>query len=137
MIAGIFHERGASENSPSKNRFRTCTSEHRLQLSKGDFARLHLQVKPALEAKLVRCTRGALFDVVVDLRRESPSCFKWYGVELRAGSSQMLYIPKVVRMGYQTLEDYTDLYYMASQYFTPSAARGYDSMILHLGLNGH
>src|SRR6266481_4374058 len=91
---------------------------------KGTLRGLHLQVKPALEAKLVCCTSGALFDVVVDLRRESPSCFKWYGVELRAGSSQMLYIPEGCAHGYQTLEDYTDLCYMASQYFTPSAARG-------------
>lgn len=93
-------------------------------LRKGTLRGLHFQVKPALEAKLVRCTRGALFDVVVDLRPESPSCFKWFGIELCADSYQMLYVPEGCGHGYQTLEDNTDLYYMTSQYFTPEAARG-------------
>lgn len=93
-------------------------------LLKGTLRGLHFQVKPALEAKLVRCTRGALFDVVVDLRPESPSCFSWYGVELRAENYRMLYVPEGCAHGYQTLENYTDLYYMTSQYFTPNHARG-------------
>ena len=91
---------------------------------KGTLRGLHFQVKPALEAKLVRCTRGAVFDVVVDLRPQSPSYRKWYGVELRAENYQMLYLPEGCAHGYQTLEDHTDLYYLTSQYFTPSAARG-------------
>ena len=85
---------------------------------------MHFQVSPALEAKLVRCTRGSLFDVVVDLRKNSPTRYKWYGVELRADNYKMLYIPEGCAHGYQTLEDDTDLYYMTSQYFTPSAAKG-------------
>lgn len=91
---------------------------------KGTLRGLHFQVKPALEAKLVRCTKGALFDVVVDLRSHSPSYRKWYGVELGAEKYQMLYVPEGCAHGYQTLEDNTDLYYMTSQFFTPSAARG-------------
>lgn len=91
---------------------------------KGTLRGLHFQVKPALEAKLVRCTRGAVFDVVVDLRPESLTCFKWFGVELRPENNRMLYVPEGCAHGYQTLEDQTDLYYMASEYFTPSAARG-------------
>ena len=91
---------------------------------RGTLRGLHFQVKPGLEAKLVRCTRGALFDVVLDLRPQSPSYLKWYGVELRADNYQMLYLPEGCAHGYQTLEDHTDLYYMASQYFIPSAARG-------------
>jgi dTDP-4-dehydrorhamnose 3,5-epimerase len=91
---------------------------------KGTVRGLHFQVEPALEAKLVRCTRGAVFDVVVDLRPQSPSYRKWYGVELRAEDYQMLYVPEGCAHGYQTLEDHTDLYYLTSQYFTPSAARG-------------
>jgi dTDP-4-dehydrorhamnose 3,5-epimerase len=93
-------------------------------LRKGTLRGLHFQVEPALEAKLVRCTRGAVFDVVVDLRPQSPSYRKWYGVELRAENYQMLYVPESCAHGYITLEDDTDVYYMASQYFTPSAARG-------------
>ena len=91
---------------------------------KGTLRGLHFQVEPALEAKLVRCTRGVLFDVVADLRPNSPSYCKWYGVELKADQYQMLYVPEGCAHGYQTLEDNTDLFYMTSQYFTPSAARG-------------
>ena len=91
---------------------------------KGTLRGLHFQVKPVLEAKLVRCVRGAVFDVVVDLRPQSPSYRKWYGVELRAENYQMLYLPEGCAHGYQTLEDHTDLFYLTSQYFTPSAARG-------------
>lgn len=72
----------------------------------------------------MRCTRGAVFDVVVDLRPQSPSYRKWYGVELRAENYQMLYLPEGCAHGYQTLEDHTDLFYLTSQYFTPSAERG-------------
>lgn len=91
---------------------------------KGTLRGLHFQVEPALEAKLVRCTRGKLFDVVVDLRQESPTRYKWYGVELSADNCQMLYVPEGCAHGYQTLEDGTDIFYMASQYFSPTAARG-------------
>lgn len=93
-------------------------------IRKGTLRGLHFQAKPALEAKLVRCTQGALFDVVLDLRPQSPSRFRWYGVELRPETNRMLYVPQGCAHGYQTLEDNTYLYYMASQYFTSGAARG-------------
>lgn len=91
---------------------------------KGTLRGMHFQVAPALEAKLVRCTEGSIFDVIVDLRPQSASYLKWYGIELLADKYQMLYVPEGCAHGYQTLEDNTDLYYMTSQYFTPSAARG-------------
>ncbi|MFP5230256.1 MAG: dTDP-4-dehydrorhamnose 3,5-epimerase family protein [Acidobacteriota bacterium] len=91
---------------------------------KGTTRGLHFQVAPALEAKLVRCTRGVLFDVVVDLRPDSPTHFQWFGVELRAEKYQLLYVPEGCAHGYQTLEDNTDLFYMTSAYFTPEAAKG-------------
>jgi dTDP-4-dehydrorhamnose 3,5-epimerase len=91
---------------------------------KGTLRGLHFQVEPALEAKLVRCTRGALFDVVVDLRPQSPSYRQWYGIELKADRYQMLFVPDGCAHGYQTLEDNTDAFYMSSQYFTPAAAKG-------------
>jgi len=93
-------------------------------LRKGTLRGMHFQVEPALEAKLVRCTTGALFDVIADLRPQSLTYRKWYGIELRAETGQMLYVPEGCAHGYQTLEDRTDLYYMTSQYFTPAAARG-------------
>lgn len=85
---------------------------------------MHLQVEPALEAKLVRCTRGAMYDVVVDLRPESTTYRKWYGAELTAENGRMLYVPEYCAHGYQTLEDGTEMYYMTSQFYTPRCARG-------------
>jgi dTDP-4-dehydrorhamnose 3,5-epimerase len=91
---------------------------------KGTTRGMHLQVAPAIEAKLVRCTRGSMFDVVLDLRPESPSYRKWYGVELSAENGRMLFIPENCAHGYQTLEDDTEMHYMTSAYYTPDAARG-------------
>ena len=91
---------------------------------KGTLRGMHYQVEPALEAKLIYCTRGRLFDVVVDLRPESPTYLKWKGVELRPDDHRMLYVPERCGHGYQTLEDDTELFYLASQYYTASAARG-------------
>jgi dTDP-4-dehydrorhamnose 3,5-epimerase len=85
---------------------------------------MHFQQAPAVEAKLVRCTRGAIFDTVLDLRPESPSYGEWYGVVLSADNAQMLYIPENCAHGYQTLEECTEMYYMASAFYTPSAVRG-------------
>lgn len=93
-------------------------------LRKGTLRGMHFQVEPSLEAKLIRCTRGRVFDVVVDLRPESSSYCKWYGAELTADNGRMLYIPERCAHGYQTLEDDTDLYYLTSQYYTPNAATG-------------
>lgn len=91
---------------------------------KGTVRGMHFQEAPALEAKLVRCTRGAIFDVVLDLRPESPSYGKWYGIELSAENSRMLYVPEHCAHGYQTLEDCTEMHYMTSGFYTPSAVRG-------------
>lgn len=95
-----------------------------LSVKKGTLRGLHYQVAPALEAKLIRCTRGSIFDVVLDLRPESPTFGKWHGTELTAENGRMLYIPEGCGHGYQTLEDNTEMYYMASAVYTPSAARG-------------
>jgi len=91
---------------------------------KGTVRGMHFQDAPALEAKLVRCTRGAIFDVVLDLRQESASRGEWYGVELSADDGRMLYVPEGCAHGYQTLEDCTEMYYMTSAFYAPSAVRG-------------
>jgi dTDP-4-dehydrorhamnose 3,5-epimerase len=93
-------------------------------VKRGTVRGMHFQEAPAIEAKLVRCTRGAIFDVVLDLRPESPSYGKWYGVELSAENGQMLYLPGDCAHGYQTLEECTEIYYMTSAFYTPSAAGG-------------
>jgi dTDP-4-dehydrorhamnose 3,5-epimerase len=91
---------------------------------KGTTRGMHFQVSPALEAKLVRCTRGVMFDVVVDLREDSPTYRKWYGAELSADNGSMLFVPEGCGHGYQTLEDNTEMHYMASAFYAPNAARG-------------
>jgi dTDP-4-dehydrorhamnose 3,5-epimerase len=93
-------------------------------IRKGTVRGMHFQESPALEAKLVRCTRGVIFDVVLDLRPDSASYGKWYAAELSAENGRMLYLPEGCAHGYQTLEDATEMHYMASEYYTPSAARG-------------
>jgi dTDP-4-dehydrorhamnose 3,5-epimerase len=85
---------------------------------------MHFQVEPALEAKLIRCTRGAIFDVALDLRAESPTYGKWFGAELSAENCRMLYVPEHCAHGYQTLEDEAEMHYMASQFYSPGAAFG-------------
>ena len=91
---------------------------------KGTIRGIHLQTAAAPEAKLIRCTRGRMFDVVLDLRPNSVSYGKWHGEELSAENGRMLYVPELCAHGYQTLEDNTEMYYMTSQFYTPSAASG-------------
>jgi dTDP-4-dehydrorhamnose 3,5-epimerase len=92
--------------------------------TRGTIRGMHFQEAPTIEAKLVRCTRGAIFDTVLDLRPESPSYGQWYGVELSAENGRMLYVPGHCAHGYQTLEACTEMYYMSSDFYTPSAVRG-------------
>lgn len=91
---------------------------------KGTLRGMHYQDSPALEAKLVRCTKGAIFDVVLDLREESDTYGKWYGTELSAENGRMLYLPERCAHGCQSLVDGTEIYYMTSAFFTPGAVRG-------------
>ncbi|HVO63569.1 MAG TPA: dTDP-4-dehydrorhamnose 3,5-epimerase [Terriglobales bacterium] len=85
---------------------------------------MHFQEAPALEAKLVRCTAGAIFDVLVDLRPWSPTYCRWYGTELSAENGRMLYVPERCAHGYQTLEERTEMFYMTSAFYVPAAVRG-------------
>jgi len=91
---------------------------------KGTIRGMHFQEAPALEAKLMRCVRGAIFDVVIDLRPESPSLGESWGVELSAENGRMLYMPEHCAHGYQSLEECTEIYYMTSAIYTPGAVRG-------------
>jgi dTDP-4-dehydrorhamnose 3,5-epimerase len=93
-------------------------------LKKGTLRGMHFQVAPDAEAKLVRCTRGSIFDVIVDLRPDSPTHGRWIGVDLSAENYLMLYVPEGFAHGYQTLTDDAEMYYMTSAFYAPSAARG-------------
>lgn len=85
---------------------------------------MHFQNKPHEETKLVRCTRGAIYDVAVDLRRDSPTQYRWLGAELSADNHRMLYIPEGFAHGYQTLTDSTEIFYQMSEYYHPESASG-------------
>jgi dTDP-4-dehydrorhamnose 3,5-epimerase len=85
---------------------------------------LHYQEAPHREIKLVRCTRGSIFLVMVDLRRESATRYDWLGVELDARGERMAYVPEGFAQGYQTLEDDVEVFYQMSHEFVPEAARG-------------
>jgi dTDP-4-dehydrorhamnose 3,5-epimerase len=85
---------------------------------------LHYQEAPHREIKLVRCTRGSIFLVMVDLRPGSPTRNDWLGVELSASNQRLAYVPEGFAQGYQTLEDDTDVLYQMSHHYVPDAARG-------------
>jgi dTDP-4-dehydrorhamnose 3,5-epimerase len=92
---------------------------------RGTLRGLHLQIAPHEEVKLVRITRGAVWDVIVDLRPESPSFKRHFGITLSAENRHELYIPKGVAHGFQTLEDGTEVFYQISELYAPDSARGY------------
>jgi dTDP-4-dehydrorhamnose 3,5-epimerase len=103
-----------------------CPLQANMGLSRrrGTLRGLHYQIAPALEAKLVRCTRGALFDVVVDLRPDSPTFGEWDGIELTPESGRMLFVPEGCAHGCQSLGDDTEFHYLTSACFSPAHARG-------------
>ena len=90
----------------------------------GTLRGLHYQVEPHLEAKLMRCTRGAVFDVLVDLRPDSPTYGRWEGAELSAENGRMLFVPPLCAHGYQTLTDEAEIFYLTSAVYAPGAVRG-------------
>ena len=90
----------------------------------GTLRGLHYQADPHGEPKLVRCTRGAVYDVIVDLRRDRPTHRRWYGVELTADNGRALYVPVGVAHGFQTLRDASEVLYMMGHEYVPSAASG-------------
>jgi dTDP-4-dehydrorhamnose 3,5-epimerase len=92
--------------------------------SAGTLRGMHYQAEPHAEAKLVRCTRGAVYDVIIDLRPGSPTHAHWLAVELTGENSRMLYVPEGFAHGYQTLADETETFYLVSEFYTPQAQRG-------------
>jgi len=95
-----------------------------LSAEAGTIRGLHYQVAPALEAKLVRCTRGSAFDVVVDLRPTSPTYRAWFGTDLDADNGRMLYVPEGCAHGCQSTQPDTEILYMTSAFYSPQDVRG-------------
>ncbi|MBN1464816.1 dTDP-4-dehydrorhamnose 3,5-epimerase [candidate division KSB1 bacterium] len=84
---------------------------------------MHYQIAPRAEAKLVRCTRGAIFDVIIDLRRQSSTFRQWIGIELTEDNRKMLYVPEDFAHGFLTLADDTEVFYQMSEFYSPEHAR--------------
>jgi len=92
---------------------------------RGTMRGLHLQRPPHEETKIVRCTRGGIFDAIVDLRPQSPSYLRWQGFELTAENRMSLYVPKGFAHGFQTLTDNAEIVYQISEFYAPNSAAGY------------
>jgi dTDP-4-dehydrorhamnose 3,5-epimerase len=91
---------------------------------KGTLRGMHYQASPFAEAKLVRCTAGALYDVIIDLRPDSPTYKQHIGEVLSAANYKMFYVPEGFAHGFQTLEDNTEILYQMSEFYSPQHARG-------------
>jgi dTDP-4-dehydrorhamnose 3,5-epimerase len=93
-------------------------------VKKGTLRGMHYQDEPYPEAKLVRCTQGAIYDVAVDLRPESATFKRWFGAVLSADNRHMLFIPEGCAHGFLTLIDNTEVFYQMSEFYHPESARG-------------
>lgn len=128
----VVDERGAFARRFCADEFRelgleTDLVQHSISFNvrAGTLRGMHFQSPPHLETKLVRCTRGAIFDVMVDLREGSPTYGQWHGEELSADNRMMLYIPKGFAHGFQTLADNTEVDYEITPAYVPGADRGF------------
>jgi len=91
---------------------------------KGTLRGMHYQISPATETKLVRCTQGAIYDVIIDMRPHSPTYLSHIGVELTAENRRALYVPEVFAHGYQALTDGAEVTYQVGEFYTPGYERG-------------
>jgi dTDP-4-dehydrorhamnose 3,5-epimerase len=91
---------------------------------KGTLRGFHYQVSPATETKLVRCTQGSIYDVIIDMRPDSPTYLKHFGVELSAENRRALYIPEMFAHAYQALTDGAEVVYQVGEFYTPGYEKG-------------
>ena len=91
---------------------------------RGTLRGMHFQAAPSAEAKLVRCTKGSIYDVVLDLRAQSPTFKQWIGVVLTAENRNMVYVPEGCAHGFLTLRDDTEVFYQISEFYNAESARG-------------
>ena len=95
-----------------------------LSADKGTLRGLHYQLAPAEEVKVVRCISGALWDVILDIRPDSPTFGKWFGAELTADNRRMMYAPRGMAHGFVTLTDNTEAFYLVTAFYAPDRERG-------------
>lgn len=91
---------------------------------KGTIRGMHWQIPPSAETKLVRCIRGAVYDVIVDIRKDSPTFLQWIGVELTADNRRIILVPEGFAHGMQILADDSEVYYQVTEFYAPEAERG-------------
>lgn len=131
-IQRLEDDRGFFGRAYCKNEFQ----EHELNIDlvqanvsfnhkKGTLRGMHMQLEPFGETKLVRCTRGSIFDVIIDLRKPSETYKEWIGVELTADNYKMLYVPQGFAHGYITLEDNSDVMYQVTQFYNALSEKAY------------
>ena len=94
---------------------------HSFSKKKGTLRGMHYQLPPYTETRVIKCIRGSVFDVAVDIRKESPTFLKWFGLELSPENNRMLFIPEGFAHGFQTLKSNTELLYFHTGYYNPSA----------------
>ncbi|HEY0789639.1 MAG TPA: dTDP-4-dehydrorhamnose 3,5-epimerase [Chthoniobacterales bacterium] len=121
LFARTFCAREFAEHGLTSKLVQCSVSYNR---QKGTLRGLHYQRSPQEEAKLVRCTAGAVYDVIVDLRPGSATYLQHFGVELSASSRRSLFVPEMFAHGFQTLEDDTEVFYQMSQFHAPDHAAG-------------
>ena len=121
FFARVFCEK---EFSALNLAFRFVQSSVSFNSRKGTLRGIHFQVEPKAECKLVRCTRGAIYDVILDLRRGSPTFCRWIGLELNQDNRQALYVPAGCGHGFQTLTEDSEVFYLMSEFYYPELARG-------------
>lgn len=95
-----------------------------LSNKKGTIRGMHYQKHPYEETKLIRCTRGAVYDVIVDLRKDSPTYLDWFGIELTEDNYKMLYVPEKFAHGFVTLKDNSEVTYLVTEFYTPGSEVG-------------
>ena len=110
------------ENCNLKTKFVQVNNS--LSAEKGTLRGMHYQLPPKAEAKVVRCIRGALYDVILDIRQDSPTFGKWFGLELSAENRKMIYVPEGFAHGLVTLTDDSEVLYLVSEYYAPELERG-------------
>lgn len=105
--------------------FNICQANASINIHAGTLRGMHCQVEPMAKSKIVRCVRGRVYDVIVDMRPESPTYLQHFATELSAENMRMLVIPKNFAHGFLTLEDQSELHYMVDNYYTPEYGRGW------------
>ena len=116
---------------------RFVQDNHSMSATKGTLRGLHFQNNPKAQAKLIRCTRGSMLDVIVDIQSNSPTYKEWIAIELSAENKRMIFIPKGFAHGFLTLDDNTELQYKVDEYYSPEHDRSirFDDPDLNINWN--